>query len=71
MTHQDAKTFLAGLCLAALLSGGSLAAPGMAFGSGCASGGKAPQSSDTTNGDDAEGDEGEEGEEEDVDGNGA
>jgi len=48
----------------------------MAFGSGCASGGKAPQSSDTTNGDDADGDEGEdevEDEEvdEDVDGNGA
>ncbi|GAB6060795.1 SbtA family thio(seleno)oxazole RiPP natural product precursor [Desulfonatronum parangueonense] len=34
MENQDVKTYLAGLCLAALLTGGTMAAPGPAFGSG-------------------------------------
>ncbi len=34
MESQDVKTYLAGLCLAALLTGGGIAAPGVAFGSG-------------------------------------
>lgn len=51
MKSQDAKNYLAGLCLAALLSGGSLAAPGLALSSsGCASGGKAAQSDGTADG---------------------
>ena len=51
MKSQDAKSYLTGLCLAALLSGGSLAAPGLALGSsGCASGGKTAQSDGTADG---------------------
>ena len=34
MENQDVKTYLAGLCLAALLTGGAMVAPGPAFGSG-------------------------------------
>ena len=34
MNSKNAKTYLAGLCLAALLTGGSYAAPGAAFSGG-------------------------------------
>lgn len=34
MESKDVKTYLAGLCLAAMLTGGGFAAPGVAFGSG-------------------------------------
>ena len=34
MESKDVKTYLAGLCLAAMLTGGGFAAPGIAFGSG-------------------------------------
>ena len=33
MTSQDVKTYVAGLCLTALLSGASLAGPAVALGS--------------------------------------
>ncbi|WP_041718976.1 SbtA family thio(seleno)oxazole RiPP natural product precursor [Desulfurivibrio alkaliphilus] len=66
MKSQDAKGVLAGLCLAALIAGGTLAAPAPALGaSGCASGGKANQSmGNADDGDDGpDGEEEEEGEE--------
>ncbi|MFH7319465.1 SbtA family thio(seleno)oxazole RiPP natural product precursor [Desulfurivibrio sp. D14AmB] len=73
MKSQDTKGFLAGLCLAALLAGGTLAAPAPALGSsGCASGGKTTQegSGSADGGDD--GPEGGEGaEEESAEGNGS
>jgi radical SAM modification target selenobiotic family peptide len=70
MKSQDAKSYLTGLCLAALLSGGSLAAPGLALGSsGCASGGKTAQSDGTADGT-ADGGDAEEKEEE-AEGNGS
>ncbi|MFH7325241.1 SbtA family thio(seleno)oxazole RiPP natural product precursor [Desulfurivibrio sp. C05AmB] len=70
MKSQDAKSYLTGLCLAALLSGGSLAAPGLALGSsGCASGGKTAQSDGTADGTAAGGDAEEK--EEEAEGNGS
>ncbi len=47
MKSNDAKTYLAGLCLAALLTGGSYAAPGAAFSGGtggCSTNGAAEDS---------------------------
>ncbi|WP_291322750.1 SbtA family thio(seleno)oxazole RiPP natural product precursor [Desulfonatronospira sp.] len=57
MDAKDAKTYLTGLCLAALLTGGGFAAPGPAFGmgqSGCSTNGVA---TDTDNGDDNDNDD--------------
>jgi len=49
MDSREAKTFLTGLCLAALLSGGSMAVPGAAFGAG-ASGCSTTEKEETANG---------------------
>jgi|GEM_PF-5288292 len=72
MKSQDTKGFLAGLCLTALLAGGTLAAPTPALGSsGCASGGKTTQGEGGTDGGDA-GTEGKgEAEEESTEGSGS
>lgn len=66
MDSREAKTFLTGLCLAALLSGGGMAVPGAAFGAGTS--GCSTNGAETTNGDN--GDEDIEDEEE-PEGNGA
>ena len=52
MDAKDAKTYLASLCLAALLTGGGFAAPGPAFGagqSGCSTNGAATDTNDNGN----------------------
>jgi len=60
MNSQDAKTYLASLCLAALLTGGGLAAPGQAFGmgqSGCSTNGTAQETNGNGDNDDDDDDE--------------
>lgn len=57
---QDVKSYLAGLCLAALLTGGALVVPGSAFGSGsgCSTNGtKVETSGDGPDDDEVEPDE--------------
>ncbi len=71
MDAKDAKTYLASLCLAALLAGGGFAMPGQSFGagqSGCSTNGAATATND--NGDDEE-EKKEKDDEEEPDGNGA